>query len=313
MKTKMYIADCNAIIADKFNFAEITLRYADAHKEEEKKGAIYAMITEGTDFICIGMMEGDYRMFKNWEAAAEYAKTLTYKYYIGIRPSGNMKYNIVAICENKAEVMEAAAEDIIAEIIAENKTEYRVHYKTAKNSFYTEVKSIEFKSKDNADKFIAIMKAEGYEIVKWDDESYMGDPKAIAAAKITTYGEVKSLINDEDNAQSEDITEAAPAVEKIVEVIKSHKIKDSVKFTSGSFITNDIMLDGMPEFYVNIYKEHGKYKAFAEIYDCEYNLINKYRFESVWERLSKNAVNEFAAWILAVLQMPQTEEVAVSA
>lgn len=76
--------------------------------------------------------------------------------------------------------------------------EYRVHYKTAKNSFYTEVKSVVFKSKDNADKFIAIMKAEGYEIVKWDDDSYMGDPKT---ENNLAYEDDIYTFNVEDNGE----------------------------------------------------------------------------------------------------------------
>lgn len=53
-------------------------------------------------------------------------------------------------------------------------TKYKVDWKVTKNGYYSEINSIVFKSKDNADNFIAIMKAEGYEIVKWDDDSYIG-------------------------------------------------------------------------------------------------------------------------------------------
>ena len=32
-----------------------------------------------------------------------------------------------------------------------------------------------FKTKESADKFIAFAKAKGYEIYKWDENSYMGE------------------------------------------------------------------------------------------------------------------------------------------
>lgn len=101
MKTKNYVADFNAIVVAKFDYAEITLRYPNAHKEEGKKGALYAMITEGADFICVGT-EAEHKMFNNWAAAAEYAKTLAGKYVIGVRPSGQLKFQVLAVCKNKA-------------------------------------------------------------------------------------------------------------------------------------------------------------------------------------------------------------------
>ena len=82
MKTKNYVADFNAIVVAKFDYAEITLRYPNAHKEEGKKGALYAMITEGADFICVGTLAG--------------------KYVIGVRPSGQLKFQVLAVCKNKA-------------------------------------------------------------------------------------------------------------------------------------------------------------------------------------------------------------------
>ncbi len=108
MKTKHYIADFNADVVAKFDFAEITLRYRNAHKNEEKKGALYAMITEGTDFIAVGT-EDNYKKFNNWYDAAEYAKTLTGDYYVAVRPSGHIKYEVLAKCENKAETITEAA------------------------------------------------------------------------------------------------------------------------------------------------------------------------------------------------------------
>ena len=102
MKTKNYIADFNAIVVAKFDFAEITLYYRNAHKEAGKSGAFYTMITEGTDFIAVGT-DGNLKMFNNWDDAAEYAKALTGDYYVGVRPSGNVKYQVLAKCENKAE------------------------------------------------------------------------------------------------------------------------------------------------------------------------------------------------------------------
>lgn len=122
MKTKNYIADFNAIVVAKFDFAEITLYYRNAHKEAGKSGAFYTMITEGTDFIAVGT-DGNLKMFNNWDDAAEYAKALTGDYYVGVRPSGNVKYQVLAKCENKAEtevITEAAPAEVKAEAEVNN-------------------------------------------------------------------------------------------------------------------------------------------------------------------------------------------------
>lgn len=50
-----------------------------------------------------------------------------------------------------------------------------VYYVASKFSYATEVKSIEFSNKENADTFINLMKAEGYEITQFAGEGYLGE------------------------------------------------------------------------------------------------------------------------------------------
>ena len=102
MKTKIYLADCNAIIAEKFN-ADVDYVYPNAHKESDKEGAYYAWITNEADFIAVGTNE-EYRSFDNWNDAAAYANTISGKYSIGIRKSGHMKYEVIATAENFGKV-----------------------------------------------------------------------------------------------------------------------------------------------------------------------------------------------------------------
>ena len=97
MKTKIYIADINSTITEKFNNA--TLNYPLAHKDNTKPGCFTTWITEGSKFVAIG--KGDEKKdelvtFNSWDEAAEYAKTLTGEYVIGIRPEGKKQFNIVA-------------------------------------------------------------------------------------------------------------------------------------------------------------------------------------------------------------------------
>lgn len=50
-----------------------------------------------------------------------------------------------------------------------------VYYVASKFSYATEVKSIEFSNKENADTFINLMKDEGYEITQFAGEGYLGE------------------------------------------------------------------------------------------------------------------------------------------
>lgn len=51
----------------------------------------------------------------------------------------------------------------------------KVYYVASKFSYATEVQSLEFSSKENADAFINLMKAEGYEITQFGGEGYLGE------------------------------------------------------------------------------------------------------------------------------------------
>lgn len=90
MKTKIYIADINSTITEKFNNA--TLLYPQAQNDNTKPNCFTAKVTEGSAFIAIGTGNeyADERpTFKTWDEAANYAKTLTPgEYLIGIRQSG---------------------------------------------------------------------------------------------------------------------------------------------------------------------------------------------------------------------------------
>ena len=97
MKSKIYIADINSIITEMFKNS--TLNYPKAHKDTTKPGCSVTYITEGSDFIAIGAgneTKDELHTFDNWGDAAEYAKSLTGKYVIGIRPAGKQQFNIVA-------------------------------------------------------------------------------------------------------------------------------------------------------------------------------------------------------------------------
>lgn len=59
----------------------------------------------------------------------------------------------------------------------ENSSKIKVYYVASKFSYATEVKSIEFSNKENADTFINLMKAEGYEITQFGKEGYTGEPE----------------------------------------------------------------------------------------------------------------------------------------
>ena len=50
----------------------------------------------------------------------------------------------------------------------------KVYYVANRSAWGTEVKSLNFSSKENADTFIALMKAEGYEITQFGGEGYIG-------------------------------------------------------------------------------------------------------------------------------------------
>lgn len=56
----------------------------------------------------------------------------------------------------------------------EVQSEVIVYYVASKFSYATEVNSIKFSNKENADTFINLMKAEGYEITTFAGEGYLG-------------------------------------------------------------------------------------------------------------------------------------------
>ena len=57
----------------------------------------------------------------------------------------------------------------------EVQSEVIVYYVASKFSYATEVNSIKFSNKENADTFINLMKAEGYEITTFAGEGYLGE------------------------------------------------------------------------------------------------------------------------------------------
>lgn len=103
MKSKMYIADINSTITEKFN--NVKLLYPQAHKDSTKPGCSITYITEGSEFIAIGKgdeTKDELRTFSNWDEAAEYANTLTGEFAIGIRSAGKKQFDIVANAKAEA-------------------------------------------------------------------------------------------------------------------------------------------------------------------------------------------------------------------
>lgn len=96
MKTKIYIADINSTITEKFNNAN--LLYPQAQKDSTKPNCLYAIVTENSEYIIIASSDDkNINFFKTWDDAAEFAKTLTAgTYNIGIRQSKKMFYNTAA-------------------------------------------------------------------------------------------------------------------------------------------------------------------------------------------------------------------------
>lgn len=96
MKTKIYIADINSAINEKFNNANIL--YPQAQKDSTKPNCLSTIITEGSEYIIIATTDDkDIKFFKDWDSASEYANSLTTgKYNIGIRPAKKMYYTTAA-------------------------------------------------------------------------------------------------------------------------------------------------------------------------------------------------------------------------
>lgn len=96
MKTKIYVADINSTITEKFNNA--TLLYPQAQKDSTKPNCLSTIITKGSEYIIIATTDDkSINFFKTWEEAAEFAKTLTAgTYNIGIRPAKKMYYTTAA-------------------------------------------------------------------------------------------------------------------------------------------------------------------------------------------------------------------------
>ena len=57
----------------------------------------------------------------------------------------------------------------------ETNSKIKVYYVASKFSYATEVQSLEFSNKENADAFINLMKAEGYEITQFAGDGYLGE------------------------------------------------------------------------------------------------------------------------------------------
>lgn len=55
------------------------------------------------------------------------------------------------------------------------KEKIEVYYVASKTGYAVTLESVKFSSKENADKFIALMKSEGYEITKFGNEGYNGE------------------------------------------------------------------------------------------------------------------------------------------
>lgn len=96
MKTKIYIADINSTITEKFNNA--TILYPKAQKDNTKPNCLSTIITEGSEYIIIATTDDkSIKCFKTWDEAAEYANTLeSGTYNIGIRPAKKMYYTTAA-------------------------------------------------------------------------------------------------------------------------------------------------------------------------------------------------------------------------
>lgn len=96
MKTKIYVADINSTITEKFN--NVNILYPQAQKDSSKPNCLSTIITEGSEYIIIATTDDkSINFFKTWEEAAEFAKTLTAgTYNIGIRPAKKMYYTTAA-------------------------------------------------------------------------------------------------------------------------------------------------------------------------------------------------------------------------
>lgn len=98
MKTKIYIADINSIITEKFN--NVTLLYPQAQKDSTKPNCFSAYITDGSTFVAIGTgneYADELPTFSSWDYASTYAKCLpSGEYIIGIRQSGKKQATPVA-------------------------------------------------------------------------------------------------------------------------------------------------------------------------------------------------------------------------
>lgn len=92
MKNKIYIAELNEYV--KHNISNATISYPNAQTDPTKPNCLYAMVTEGTDYIGVGYET--VKTFYTWDEAAEYANSLTEEAFIGIRESGNMRYTRLA-------------------------------------------------------------------------------------------------------------------------------------------------------------------------------------------------------------------------
>lgn len=70
-----------------------------------------------------------------------------------------------------------------------------VYYVASKFSYATEVKSLEFSSKENADTFINLMKAEGYEITTFAGEGYTGEAEETIQESSDANDEVAEAVD----------------------------------------------------------------------------------------------------------------------
>lgn len=71
--------------------------------------------------------------------------------------------------------MEKTISGVITAQKPEVQSEVIVYYVASKFSYATEVQSLEFSNKENADAFINLMKSEGYEITQFAGDGYTGE------------------------------------------------------------------------------------------------------------------------------------------